>query len=385
MSNKVVLIFTGLYLPGYKGGGPIRTIANLVENLSDEYDFKIITLDRDLGDNKPYNSVILNAWNKVGGADVYYMSPPISYNKISNLIKSTHYDFMYLNSFFSPKFTLLPLIFNKLNNNSKPVLISPKGEFSENALKIKKAKKDIFIKLASLIKLYNDLFWHASTDQEKKQILSFSEKNNIGISPDKVKVAVDLPSKQKPVNNLAVIQDKSIKICFLSRISPMKNLDYALDVLSKVDHNVTFDIYGPIEDLKYWEICLIKLKRLPNNIIYNVKGIVEPDQVCNIMSQYHMLFVPSQGENYGHVFFEALNSGTVLLTSDKTPWRNLENKKVGWDLDLSNINDFVSAINSYTNKSIAERESMSINCLRYAEKIIQSNDDLVANINLFTG
>ncbi len=33
MEKKNVLIFTGLYLPGVKGGGPIRTIYNLTSRL----------------------------------------------------------------------------------------------------------------------------------------------------------------------------------------------------------------------------------------------------------------------------------------------------------------------------------------------------------------
>ena len=37
--KKQVLILAGCYLPGIKGGGPIRTIANLVEVLGDEFEF----------------------------------------------------------------------------------------------------------------------------------------------------------------------------------------------------------------------------------------------------------------------------------------------------------------------------------------------------------
>lgn len=48
MEKKNVLIFTGLYLPGVKGGGPIRTIYNLTSRLKNDINFYIITLDRDL-------------------------------------------------------------------------------------------------------------------------------------------------------------------------------------------------------------------------------------------------------------------------------------------------------------------------------------------------
>ena len=43
-----VLVFVSNYLPGYRGGGPIRTIQNMVENLGDEIEFLIVTRDLSL-------------------------------------------------------------------------------------------------------------------------------------------------------------------------------------------------------------------------------------------------------------------------------------------------------------------------------------------------
>ena len=39
--KKDILIIMGRYLPGYKDGGPVRSIKNLVDYLGDEYNFKI--------------------------------------------------------------------------------------------------------------------------------------------------------------------------------------------------------------------------------------------------------------------------------------------------------------------------------------------------------
>lgn len=35
-----ILTFAGFHLPGYKGGGPVRTIAYLVDRQSDEFELK---------------------------------------------------------------------------------------------------------------------------------------------------------------------------------------------------------------------------------------------------------------------------------------------------------------------------------------------------------
>ncbi len=38
-----ILTFVGVYLPGFKAGGPLRTIANMTANLGDEFEFWIFT------------------------------------------------------------------------------------------------------------------------------------------------------------------------------------------------------------------------------------------------------------------------------------------------------------------------------------------------------
>lgn len=75
LRKKVILIITGRYLPGYKDGGPVRSVKNLVDCLGEEYQFRILTCDRDHGDTQPYPNVKVNEWNQVGDAQVYYVKP----------------------------------------------------------------------------------------------------------------------------------------------------------------------------------------------------------------------------------------------------------------------------------------------------------------------
>jgi hypothetical protein len=49
--KPTILILNEYYLPGYKAGGPIRSISNLVSWLGDDFNFKIITTDRDYLDS----------------------------------------------------------------------------------------------------------------------------------------------------------------------------------------------------------------------------------------------------------------------------------------------------------------------------------------------
>ncbi len=55
--KKVILCFVSYYLPGFKSGGPLRTIANMVDHLAPDFDFWIVTRDRDLGDAHGYENI----------------------------------------------------------------------------------------------------------------------------------------------------------------------------------------------------------------------------------------------------------------------------------------------------------------------------------------
>jgi len=75
MNKPCIFTLSDHYLPGYKAGGPIRTLNNMFDQLGNEFRFKIMTRDRDFGDNKHYPGIKLDDWNSVSKADVFYMPP----------------------------------------------------------------------------------------------------------------------------------------------------------------------------------------------------------------------------------------------------------------------------------------------------------------------
>src|SRR6266550_7544221 len=90
--KPIVLVLVRYYLPGYKSGGPVRTIANLVDHLSDDLEFRIVTRDRDSLDELPYPGIKVDAWNRVGKALVYYISPAKqTISGLFKLLKDTPY------------------------------------------------------------------------------------------------------------------------------------------------------------------------------------------------------------------------------------------------------------------------------------------------------
>ncbi|MEI6500977.1 MAG: glycosyl transferase family 1, partial [Armatimonadota bacterium] len=173
MDKPTVLIFTGGYLPGFKGGGPIRSIAGLVSHLSDEFCFTIITADRDLGDAAPYDGVPTDRWVGVAEAEVRYLPPDrTSLSALVSLLRETPHEALYLNSLFSPAFTLRPLLLRRLGLvPRRPVILAPRGELGAGALAAKGLKKRLFLTLAKLGGLYRHVLWQASSGYEQAEIV----------------------------------------------------------------------------------------------------------------------------------------------------------------------------------------------------------------------
>ncbi|SPE35831.1 Glycosyl transferase, group 1 [Candidatus Sulfopaludibacter sp. SbA3] len=358
--KPVVLVLLGHYLPGYRAGGPIRSIANMIEALGEEMDFRVVSSDRDIGASAPFSEVETCQWVSVGKASVCYL--PNTWRALWTLVRTlivTPADLLYLNSFFARRYSMLALFLRRLwLFRPKSVLLAPRGEFSVGALKIKSWRKRAYIALARTAGLYSNVLWHASSQFEERDIhhafCSIAVAGPIAAQTGeagrklRIMTALDLPGaacarcdSQKRAKAAG-----SIRLVFLSRISRKKNLDGAISMLRELYGDIQFDIYGPIEDHAYWKACQGLMPQLPANVHVTYRGETHHDLVHRVLSEYDVLFLPTHGENYGHVIREALSAGCPVIVSDQTPWRGLEALGVGWDVPLTDIERFRTAIQS---------------------------------------
>lgn len=374
----IILVLTKFYEPGYKAGGPIRSIVNLINHLHTDYEFKVLTGDRDSQEFESYKDIQLNEWKIEETSKVFYASAKKQkLIPFLNLLRHTAYDVLYINSFFSYKFSIVPMLLTAFKLiKSEKIIIAPRGEFSQSALSLKPRKKKIYIFVFKLLKLAEKVLWQASSQYEKEDIERIFPSANIHI-------AIDLPSKNNRPYFPRLKEKNTLKVIFLSRISPMKNLDYLLKTLSGLDGEILLDIYGEINDEGYWKSCKKIINSLSKNVKVEYKGVVSHDNVNEVIEKYHLLFLPSRGENYGHVIFESLSSGSPVLISDKTPWRDLQSKKIGWDLSLQNPLEFTKTLQKMINMEQEEFNELSKKAFQYSSIYFSNKEDLSANRNLF--
>lgn len=385
MPNSL-LLFTSYYVPGFKAGGPIRSISSLVDKLGAHFDISIVTRNHDIGDKEPYNSIKSNTWQFFDNYRCLYVSffSFVPFYFISKRIRIADYKYIYFNSFFDLKFSLLPILFLKCFNllrcyNESSVIVAPRGEFSTSALSNNYFLKHLVIFIFKLFAVHKFITWHATSINEKKNIISiFGNHDNI--------VFLENFPSSKPVDfNKILFSNKSniLKIVFVGRVSPMKNLCVALNILKRVKSSVTFDIYGPVEDLNYFTKCSLIVDELPDNIIVNFFGEIKHTEVQSTLSKYDLFFSPTLGENYGHAIVEAFLVGCPVLISNNTPWRELKLKNAGFDISLDNLEDFSFYIDFFAGMNIEEYNLFKIGSYNYGREISNCSDLANDYINLF--
>lgn len=365
---KKVLILMGRYLPGYKDGGPVRTIKNLTDILGNEYDIRIMCHDRDHGDEMPYSNINVNTYNKVGNAKVYYVKDgKFTFKTLLKEIKKV--DVVYCCGPYN-NYAIKTMILKKLGLFKQKLVIASMGSFSKGALSLKSKKKMIFLTLAKKIGLFKKIIWSVTSNIEEREL------KEIFGNQVKCIIAEDLPRIEK-VHHIHKKKQNHLKLIFISRICKMKNLLGAIQIISNLtEFPIQFDIYGNVEDKEYWELCKIELEKLPINVKWQYRGECDSNNVVETFANYDIFLFPTLGENFGHVISEALLAGCIPIISDTTPWLDLDKYKCGRVISLNNIDSFINAINEFLDMGQFEYEKYVSNAQQY---IIKKNKESISN------
>lgn len=368
-----ILIFIDWFYPAYKAGGPVKSVFNLVQVLQKEYQFSIVTSNCDIDGEEL--AVPTNEWTTFQEIPIIYLSTEQQKETVYRQIFSEiNPDFIYYNSLFSKEFTLTP--YQLFKKKTVKQIIAPRGMLGKGALSIKPLKKKAFLKVAKLLLFEkNNTYWHATSAEESEEIkMAFGNKA-------KVKVAQNLSST---IVKRGTVEKKvcKLKLVFLSRLAEKKNLLFVLELLSQIKEveGISMDIYGPIEEKKYWEKCNILIEKDKR---INYKGVLAPHEIAPTLQQYHFYILPTLHENYGHSIVEALVAGVPIIISENTPWRNLKVKGIGADISLEDLELWKDYLNKMLGIDQTEYEKMVERCFVYAKENIVNAEHVVASRLLF--
>jgi len=336
---KTVLISIDWFYPAYKAGGPVQSIANLVNQYSNkQVNFKIFCSNTDF-DGIENNGVPFDEWYQYNqNTQVWYASKnTLSIDLVKRTINNVKPDTLFIIGIYSWYFNLVPLIFC----HSPMKVISVRGMLHPGALSQKFFKKQVFLFFCRLFNFPFRHYFHATNVKEKCFI------RQVFGNDSKIYIAGNFPSVFS-FQPLVFKKANSLKMVSVALISAMKNIELVLDALKFCSLDISYDIYGFIKEDKYWQNCLEKIKLLPSNIKVIYHGGLNPLKIENRFLFYDLFILPSKSENFGHSIFEALSAGKPVITSHFTPFNDLDMHFAGSNVSLDNLSEITKSINFFS-------------------------------------
>ena len=159
------------------------------------------------------------------------------------------------------------------------------------------------------------MIWHATSQAEAKDIAAEAPKGaEIVVAPN-LRLMLTPPAFTPP--------GEALRVIFVGRIVPIKGLDFALEVLARLQVPAEFEIFGPAEDEATYARCRALAQKLPAHVKATWRGAASNEEIVAALARSDVFLLPTGGENFGHAIFEALSCGVPALISDQTPWRGL--------------------------------------------------------------
>lgn len=118
------------------------------------------------------------------------------------------------------------------------------------------------------------------------------------------------------------------RLMFLSRVHEKKGLSLLITALSGLPESVTLDIYGTGEPA-YLDRLHAEIAQAGLTERVAFQGHVDGAAKTRAFAAADLLVLPSYSENFGIVVAEALAHGLPVITTDRTPWGDLERNGCG--------------------------------------------------------
>lgn len=242
----------------------------------------------------------------------------------------------------------------------KKIVIHPLGFYEPWSLRQKKLKKKIALKVYQSKILMKSNLIHCASRLEEKNILNLNKNFKTAVLPYGIFNRF-IKNKVKRVK----IKKKAI---FFSRVHKKKGIENLIDAWKKVNNTSwSLDIYGPIENKKYYEKLAFLIKNKDN--IKILKPIYNTKIKFKTFEKYDFMILPTYSENFGFVVLEALARGLPVLTTPNTPWTIIKKNNSGW-ISNNSVNSLCLILKKIFNSSKKDKNYFYIkskNAIRYAK------------------
>lgn len=235
------------------------------------------------------------------------------------------------------------------NKHHIPYVINPRGDTEIariNYNTLKKWKKHVAWQLwaKSIVDKASCII--ATSKQERDSIRALGSKVPVAIIPNGIELDA---FPQEVVHHHG---EKKI-LLFLSRINPIKGIEYLIDAWEKLPEILRegweLHIAGNSDPKEYIHTLESKVTSLKLNDSIKFIGTIAGDEKMRKYQDSNLFILPTLNENFGNVVAESMMCECPVITTKNAPWKCIEDNKCGWWIDLS-----------VENLVIALTESMSL-------------------------
>ncbi len=206
-----------------------------------------------------------------------------------------------------------------------PLIVHPRGMLEPWARGQKALKKRLALRLFQQADLDAARALVATSEMEYGNLRRFGLRQPVAVIPngvDHAVVATVAPMRQ-------VVERERIAL-FLSRVHPKKGvleLVRAWGLVAPVGWRLR--IAGPDEDGHWGEVSRV-VARLGLSSVIDYLGPVADEAKAAQYRAADLFVLPTFSENFGVVVAEALGHGVPVITTQGSPWADLETYRCGW-------------------------------------------------------
>jgi len=378
------MIFCDSYLPGHLGGGGMWAVRNVAERFSKRYDIFIVTRDCDGKiDSTPYVKIPRNRWTERAEAMVYYASPSeLNSKAFARLVEEMDPHAIYLNSVFSRVCTRLIFARRRFRNRQVPLLIAPCGELAVAAVRLRYFRKRSFLFLAMAFGLLRSAAWKAASIDESNDIRRLISRDaKISVAPELTPrdILPGFTTEEKPKK-----VPGCVRLSYLSRVTPIKNLHFLLELLSVVHaRSIQLEVIGPADDNRYFEKCRQLADSLPASVDVDFVGGLDHESALERVKGSHFMVLPTSSENFGYAIIESLAAGCPVILSDRVAWNEVTEKNAGWRIPLEDRDAWLKQLAECTSMGDEEYRRLSFSAREFAVKYLLVDEPAAENQLMF--
>lgn len=236
-----------------------------------------------------------------------------------------------------------------------PVILSPRGMLNSYTQSNRNSfsKKVIHQLIGKSLLRYAHV--HATSEQEKVEILKIVSPRSIIVIPNLVSLVEGVPAiKYQVASNKDLEEGAIFNLIFLSRIEEKKGLELLFDALSniKIDFNLTIAGTGD-------ENYVLSLKRKTESLKLDKRikwvGQVGAQDKFELLAKHNLLVLNSYNENFANVVIESLSVGTPVLISEQVGLADyVKTSKLGWTCELNSEHIKEQIMSAYHDQTTRE-------------------------------